>query len=323
MRRNALKLMAGATLAAVIGLTGTAGAQTYPAKPVKVIVPFAAGGGTDITARIWAELLGKRLNQRFLIENNAGAAGVLGTKSGIAAEPDGYTLTMGVASSIAINPHAMKNAGYDPVKDLQPVGMLAFSPWLMVVSSKMPIKSVPELIEYGKKQPGKLTFATWTGTGEIGRRVFEQRAGVELLAVPYQGSVAAMTDLVAGRASMTLLDISAALPFIKSGDVRVLAMTSSQRTPLLPDAPSMPEAGIQNYEVTSWVALFAPVGTPRAIVDKLNAETVSAMTEPETAKKLVELGLSPLPWNPDETKAFVAKESARWKQMVTETGGPS
>lgn len=318
MLKPSLRLVAVA-LAGLVATAGAATAQDYPEKPIKVIVPFSAGGGTDITTRLWADLMAERLGERILVENMGGAAGSIGTKAGIAADPDGYNLLMGVASTMAINPHAMPDIDYNPETDVEPVAMLAFSPWLMAASAKLPVDSVEELIQYDKDHPGELTFAGWTGTGEIGRKVFKLRSGVDLLPVPYPSSVAAMTDLIAGRASIALIDISAARPHVEAGDIKVLAMTSSQRTPLLPDVPSMSEAGVDNYEVTSWVALFAPVGTPKEIIDQLNKETVEAMNDPETTQKLLELGLQPLPWTPEETKAFVAKEGEKWKAMIEET----
>jgi tripartite-type tricarboxylate transporter receptor subunit TctC len=320
---RARRHLVGAALAlaalAVAPSLANAQAQDYPNKPVKLVVPFAAGGGTDVLARIWSDAIGKRLNRRFLVENQPGANGALGTMAGIKARPDGYTLTMGVASTMAINPHMMKDIGYT-ANDLQPVAMVGFSPWLMVASSKLPFQNVGDVIAYGKANPGKLTFASWTATGEIGRKGFVLRSGVDLLSVPYAGSVAAMTDLVAGRASLALLDISAALPFIQSGDVRPLAMTSSQRTALLPNVPSISESGIQNYDVTSWVILFAPVGTPSDIVAKLNTETIAALGDAEVKKRFDELGAEILEWDVAKVKAFVVAQNEKWAAMVAETG---
>src|SRR5262245_19957663 len=261
-------VLGSAVLLTSLAALGPAMAQDYPTKPIKVIVPFAAGGGTDVLARIWGEAMGPRLNQRIVIENQAGGNGAPGTLAGINAPPDGYTLVMGVASTVAINPYVLKNIGYT-VADLQPIAMVGFSPWLMAASAKMPFKSVPEMIAYAKANPGKLTMGAWTATGEIGRKALALRTGIEILAVPYQGSAAAMTDLVAGRTALALLDVSAAVPFLQSGDVRAIAMTSSQRTNLLPDVPSISEAGIKDYEVTSFGAIFAPLRTPKEIVEKL------------------------------------------------------
>ena len=314
----ARRRLIAAAVAVALGAPALASAQGYPTNPVKVVVPFAAGGGTDVLTRIWSDALGKRLNRRFLVENQPGANGALGTIAGIKSRPDGYTLVMGVASTMAINPHMMKDVGYT-MNDLQPVAMIGFSPWLMVVSSKLPFQSVGDLVAYGKANPGKLTFASWTATGEIGRKALVLRTGVDLLAVPYAGSVAAMTDLVAGRASMALLDISAALPFIQSGEVRPLAMTSPQRTTLLPNVPAITESGIRDYDVTSWVILFAPVGTPAEIVELLNKETIAALAQPEVNKRFVELGAEILEWDVAKVKAFVVAQNEKWAALVKET----
>jgi tripartite-type tricarboxylate transporter receptor subunit TctC len=315
-------LGAAALFAAVVAVTGAA-AQEYPTKPIKVIVPFAAGGGTDVIARIWGEAMGTRLKQRLIIENQAGGNGAPGTMAGIKANPDGYTLVMGVASTMAINPHILKGIGYQAT-DLQPVAMLAFSPWLMAASAKMPFKTVPEMIAYAKANPGQLTMAAWTATGDVGRKALSMSTGIEILAVPYAvpyaGSAAAMTDLVAGRAALALLDISAALPFLQSGDVRALAMTSSQRTSLLPNVPSIAEAGVRDYEVTSFVAVFAPLRTPKDMVDRLNRETNAALATPEVSKKFVDLGAEILSWDTARLARFVADENRRWAAMVKETG---
>lgn len=305
--------------ALLLSLTGNAAAQEYPNKPIKVVVPFAAGGGTDVIARIWGDVMSPRLKQRIIIENQGGGNGAPGTMAGIKASPDGYTLVMGVASTMAINPHMMKGIGYQAT-DLQPVAMLAFSPWLMAASAKMPFKTVPEMLAYGKANPGQLTMGGWTATGEVGRKALVLRTGVDILAVPYAGSAAAMTDLVAGRAALALLDISAALPFLQSGDVRALAMTSSQRSALLPNVPSIAEAGVKDYEVTSFVAVFAPLKTPTDIVDKLNRETNIALATPEVSKKFVDLGAEILNWNTAKLAEFIAAENRRWAAMVKETG---
>jgi len=319
---SAWKTIGLATLgsaALLLSLAGTTAAQEYPTKPIKVIVPFAAGGGTDVIARIWGDVMSARLKQRMVIENQGGGNGAPGTMAGIKSNPDGYTLVMGVASTMAINPHMLKGIGYQAT-DLQPVAMLAFSPWLMAASAKAPFKTTPEMIAYAKANPGQVTMGSWTATGEIGRKALAMRAGVDITSVPYAGSAAAMTDLVAGRAHLALLDISAALPFLQSGDVRALAMTSSQRTKLLPDVPSIAEAGVRDYEVTSFVAVFAPLRTPKDIVDKLNRETNAALATPEVSKKFVDLGAEILAWDTAKLAQFVADENRRWSAMVKETG---
>lgn len=314
-----LHLVAAAAVVAALTVTTALSAQEYPTKPIKAIVPFAAGGGTDVLARIWGEAMSPRLKQRIVVENQGGGNGAPGTLAGIKAAPDGYTLVMGVASTMAINPHMMKSIGYRAT-DLQPVAMLGFSPWLMAASAELPFKTVPEMIAYGKANPGKLTMAAWTATGEIGRKALALRTGIDILPVPYAGSAAAMTDLVAGRAALALLDVSAALPFLQSGKVRALAMTSSQRTALLPDVPSISEAGVKDYEVTSFAAVFAPLKTPREIVEKLNKETIAALNSPEISKKMAALGAEIVNWDTARLSQFIAAENQRWSKMVKETG---
>jgi len=229
MFRTAIRgTIAGAVVLAAssLALAPVVQADDYPNKPIKVIVPFGAGGGTDVLARIWSDAIGKRLGQRILVENMPGANGALGTKAGIKADPDGYTLLMGVASTMAINPATMKDIGYSHA-DVQPIAMIGLSPWLMVVSAKLPIHSVQELIAYGKANPGKLTYPAWSATGEMGRKLFVLRSGVDLLSVPYSGGVAAVTDMVAGRASVVMVDVSQVWPQVEAGELRPLAMTSS------------------------------------------------------------------------------------------------
>ena len=311
-------LGAAALLATSLALTAVAQVDDYPKRPIKVIVPFAAGGGTDVLARIWSDAVGKRLGQRILIENMGGANGAPGTVAGIKSAPDGYNLLMGVASTMAINPATMKDLEYKHT-DVQPVAMIGLSPWLMVVSAKLPVKSVQELIAYGKANPGKLTYPSWSATGELGRKLFVLRSGVDILSVPYTGGAAAVTDMVAGRASMVMVDVSQVWPQIEAGTLRPLAMTSSQRTPILPNVPSIAEAGIKDFEVTSYVAMFAPRGVPRAIIEKLNKETRTALAAPEVIKKFAALGAEFVDWDVAKTTEYVDGQAKRWVAVVKET----
>ena len=311
----------GLAVALGLGLAVPSTAQDYPNRPIKVIVPFGAGGGTDIATRMWGELLSEKLGQRVLVENMSGASGSIGTKAGIALEPDGYNLFAGVASTMAINPYAMKDIGYDPKTDVQPVTLMTYSPWIMIASAKLPIKNMDDLRKYAEENPGKLTYAGWTGTGEMGRKLFELRSGIELLPVPYKGSVEALTDIVAGRAAVTMLDISAARPFIDAGEVNVVALTSPERSPLMPDTPAMEESGVPDFNVLSWTGIFAPVGTPPEVLEKINAVTVEVMNTPEMVERLKGLGLEPRKFTIEEMEAFVAAEGEKWRKIIEETGG--
>jgi tripartite-type tricarboxylate transporter receptor subunit TctC len=298
---RAARMVAVLAMAAAAAVTG-ARADGYPSKPVKVIVPFAAGGGTDIFARVW------------------GAAGAIGTKAAIKATPDGYTLVMGVASTIAINPHTMGDIGYKPLTELTPISLIAYTPWIMVASSQLPFDRVDGLIDYDKKNPGKLTFASWTATGEIGRKLFALRAGVQIQPVPYDGAVAAMNDLVAGRASVAMLELGSAVPFIEAGKVKPLAVTGPSRTDLIKDLPAIAEAGVKDMDVNSWVALFAPAGTPDAVVAKLNAETSKILAKPDVKARLAKLGADVYLWSPAETAKFVREQSQIWAGVIGEVG---
>lgn len=322
-RRTARRLCVAAT-AAILGVAATLArvspvqADEYPSKPIKVIVPFSAGGGTDVLTRIWSDAIGKRLNQRILVENMPGAQGALGSKAGIKADPDGYTLLMGVASTMAINPATMSDLGYTH-KDVHPIAMIGLSPWLMVVTAKLPIHSVKELIAYGQAHPGELAYPVWSATGDLGRKLFIKRTGVDLLAVPYKGGVAAVSDLITGRISTVMVDVSQVWPQIESGELRVLAMTSSQRTPILPDVPSIAEEGVKDFEVTSYVVLFAPLGVPKDIVERLNRETRTALNDPAITKKFATLGAEITDWDVARTTEFVDSQARRWKSAVAET----
>jgi tripartite-type tricarboxylate transporter receptor subunit TctC len=256
-RRRAMQAAAAAVL--TLGLAaGPATAQDYPAKPITALVPFAAGGGTDTQTRIWGEAMAPLIGQRIVVENVPGAAGVIGTKQGIAAEPDGYTVVLGVASTITINPVINPEADYDVLADLQPVALIGYTPYVMVVANALNVKTLPELIDYDKAHPGELTFANWTGVGEMARKGLAVRTGMDMTAVPYKGMVDAMTDIIAGRASGTIVDLASALPFIRSGDVTPIVLTGPEKSAAVPDVQTIDEAGVKDYFIDSWVTMFVP-----------------------------------------------------------------
>ncbi|HTM77489.1 MAG TPA: tripartite tricarboxylate transporter substrate binding protein, partial [Devosia sp.] len=270
-----------------------------------------------------ADELGKATGQRFLVDNRPGAAGAIGTKAGIASDPDGYTLLMGVASTIAINPHTLVgDAGYDPIKDLRAVAVVAYTPWVLVGSAKLPFDDATKMLDYGKAHPDELTFGTWTATGEMGRKILELRSGVKLLPVPYDGAVAALNDLVAGRASVAMTDLSTAVPFIESGDINLLAVTGPERSNLMPDTPAISESGISNMDVNSWNVLFVPANTPDEIVNKLNELTNSILDTPEMRKKLAGLGADVYVYTPQQAADFVKTQNEAWGKVIAETTAP-
>src|SRR5690606_31470598 len=282
------------------------------------VVPFGAGGGADTQTRIWGEAMAPLIGQRIVVENVAGAASVAGTKQGIAAEPDGYTVVMGAASSIAINPASNPAADYNALEDLQPVAMIGYTPYVMVVANNLEVKTLPELIEYGKANEGALTYAGWTAVGEFARKGLELRTGLSMIPVPYQGATEAMTDVIAGRVSASILDISSALPFIRSGSVTPIVMTGPDKSPALPDGGTVVDAGVETYVIDSWIALFAPRGTPDDVVEYLNAKTREALKTQQVMDRYAELEIEVRDYDVEETGAFMARQIDAWAALIQE-----
>lgn len=300
--------------------TSSAIAQDYPNKTITAIVPFGAGGGTDTQTRMWAEAMAKIIGQRIVVENISGASGVIGTKRGIGSDSDGYTLLMGVASTMAINPQTKKAADYVPLESLQPVALIGYTPYVMVIANDLKIKTLPELLKYGKMNEGKLTFAGWTGVGEMARKGLEVRTGLKMTQVPYKGMVGAMTDIIAGRVSGTIVDLASALPFIRSGDVTPIVLTASEKSPAVPNVQTIDEAGVKNYFIDSWVTLFAPKGTSKEMVEYLNAKTREALQTKHIKERYEELAIEFRDYSVAETTAFIEQQIEGWKSLVKETG---
>jgi tripartite-type tricarboxylate transporter receptor subunit TctC len=312
-----LRSLAIATaVAAATFIGGGASAQQYPAKNITAIVPFAAGGGADTQTRIWGGAIGPIISRRIIIENNGAAAGIPGTKQGIAAEPDGYTVLMGVASTITINPFSNKAADYRPLKDLKAVAMIGYTPYVLVVANNLNIKTFPELMKYGKENPGKLTYASWTSVGDLARRGLELRSGLAMTLVPYKGSVDAINDVVAGRASAAIADSGSIMPFIKSGAVTPIAITTPQKSTSLPNVPTIDTLGVKDYIIDSWVAMFAPKDTPNEIVDFLNAKTREALKTKAVQDRYAEVAIEYLDYNVAETQAFMERQTQSWKSLI-------
>jgi tripartite-type tricarboxylate transporter receptor subunit TctC len=323
LRRGMLQLGAAAIAIAATGLgLGAAMAQDYPNRPITAVVPFGAGGGADTQTRIWAESFADIAGQRIVIENVPGTAGVAGTKQGINAEPDGYTVVMGTASTIAINPVSNPAADYYPPRDLRPVAVIGYTPYVMVVANDLGVKTLDELIAYGKANEGALTYAGWTAVGEFARRGLELRTGLVMTPVPYPGNTEAMTDVIAGRASGAILDISSALPFIRSGSVTPILMTGPDKSPALPEVQTVVEAGIQNYIIDSWVSLFVPRDTPDDVVTFLNEATREALKTDASKKRYAELEIEMRDYDVSETEAFMAKQIEDWAKLIQEAGPP-
>ncbi|PPE66225.1 tripartite tricarboxylate transporter substrate binding protein [Caldimonas caldifontis] len=318
-KRPTLKLLAGAALLAVSG--GLFAQANYPTKPVRVVVGFAAGGTTDVIARLVAQKLSESMGQQFIIENRAGAGSNLGAQAVARADADGYTL---YASSVAntINMSLFAKPGYDFANGMDAVALFAKVPNLLVVHPSVPVKNVQEYIAYAKANPGKVTFAS-SGNGSsihLSGELFKQMTGVDMTHVPYRGSAPAISDLIGGQVQSMFDNMPSALPHVQGGKLRALAVTSAQRSAAAPDVPTLAEAGVPGYDVQSWFGLNAPKGTPKAIVDKLNAEVNKALALPDVQKRLAELGAVASPMSPAAYDKFIKAEVAKWAPVVKASG---
>ncbi len=313
---------AAGTLGLLTSIAPGALAQSYPSKPITLVVPFTVGGTTDILARLVGQQLSERLKQRVIVENRPGAGANIGTAQVARAAPDGYTLLMGTIGTHAINQSLYKNLTFDPIKDFAPVTRVAMVPNVLVVNPSLPVKSVQELIAYGKANPGKLTFAS-AGSGSsihLSGELFKSMTGVNMLHVPYKGSSPAVTDLIGGQVTTMFDNLPSSMPHIKSGKLRAVAVTSAKRSPSLPDVPTVAEAGLSGYEATSWFGILAPAGTPAPIINQLNTQIVQALSDPEVRKQMAEQGAEPHPEKPDEFAAFIGSETAKWAKVVKDSG---
>ena len=327
LRRAALALCAAALLPALGTLTATqAHAQTgdWPnAKPISYVVPFTAGGSTDIIGRTIANKLQESLKQAVVVENKPGQAGGIGASFVAKAAPDGYTLFGGTISTHAINASLYKNLSYHPVKDFEPVALVATLPNVLIINPSLGVNNVAELIALLKKDPTKRMFAS-SGAGtstHLAGEMFGDLIGVKLTHVPYKGTPPALTDVAAGQVSFMFEQMTAALPLAKAGRVKLLAVTTGKRITLAPELPTMIESGVPGFEMSSWQAIYAPKGTPKAIVQKLNAEIVKALKQPDVQAKLQDqLGMNIVGSTPEELAAHMDKEIPRWADLVKKSG---
>ena len=319
MKRVA-RWMLGAAFALLAA--GVAGAQSWPAKPIRWIVPFAPGGTTDILARTISDKLTIALGKPVIVENNPGAGGGVGAVQTAKAAPDGYTIMGGTISTHAINASLYKTLPYDPVKDFTPITLIARVPNLLVVNPDVPAKNVKELIALMKANPSKYTFASsGNGTSQhLSGELFKSMAGVDMQHIPYKGSPAALQDVVSGQVTMTFDNITTAWPLAKAGKLRALAVTTAKRSPIAPDVPTLAEAGLAGYEIGSWQGVFAPAGTPVDVVKRLNTEIVKIINMPDVREKLVGLGAEPVGNTPDEFAALVKSEVVKWAAVVKQSG---
>lgn len=293
-------------------------AAQYPSKPITIVVPFTSGGTTDILARLIGQRLSDRWKVPVVVDNKPGAGGNIGSAQVARSEPDGYTLVMGTIGTHAINPSMYSNMRYDVVKDFSPITRAAMVPNVLVVNATAPFNSVKELIAYAKANPGKLTFGS-SGHGttlQMSGELLKVISQVDLVHVPYKGSSPAIADLLGSQISMIFDNLPSALPHIKAGKLKALAVTSSQRVPQLPNVPTMVEAGVPGYDVMSWFGLLAPANTPKPIIDKLNQAIVEILKTPDVQQQIEAQGAIPTPETPDQFAAFIRNEIEKWNKVV-------
>jgi tripartite-type tricarboxylate transporter receptor subunit TctC len=293
----------------------------YPDKPVRIVVGFSAGGTTDVIARIMAKELTESLGQSFVVENKPGAGSNIATDQVKRADPDGYTLLF-VAVTSAINQTLYKNVNFDLTKDFTPVALGAKVPNILVVNPQVPVKSVQELVDYAKKNPGKLAFAS-SGSGtsiHMAGELFKMQTGIDVLHVPYKGSAPAVTDLIGGQVQFMFDNMPSAWPHVQSGKLRALAVTTTERSKSAPDVPTMKESGFANFDVSSWFGLIAPAGTPPEVVNKLNAAMVKALDKPEVQLSFEKLGAVGVKTTPAEFGQFIKSEVEGWAPVVKASG---
>lgn len=310
-----------ACLLALAIAPGLAGAQTYPSKPVRWIVPFQPGGTTDIIARLVGQKLSELWGQTVVIENRPGASALIGTQAGAKAAADGYTLTFAYNGNMTMNPNLIRKLPYDPVKDFSHVSMIVGSPFVLVVNPQVPAQSLQELIALAKASPGKLNFAVGGGAGNLSGELFKAMAGVDMLSIAYKGNAPSLNAVLAGEASVMFETTTAALPHVKTGKLRALGVTTAKRSPLLPDVPAIAEV-VLGYSVNLWFGASVPAGTPKEIVDQLNADISRVARTPELKEKFASLGLEPLGGTPEQITAAIKTEIDTWARVVRDAKIP-
>ena len=312
--KASLKLCA-ALIAAACSLA--AGAQSYPTKPVRIVVPFPAGGGVDLTARIVGQKLTDYLGQQVVIDNRAGAAGTIGAEHVAKSAPDGYTLLVAGPGSVAVAPLLFPKLGYNPLKDLAPITMLVTMPYIIVAHPSVPAKNAAELIALAKANPGKLNMASGgAGTGQhLAGEFFNVLAGIKMIHIPYKGTAPAIADIMGGHADLTFSDPSV-LPQLQAGRLKVLGVSGTKRYPPLPNVPTVNESGLPGFDALNWYPLMAPAGLPRDLVMRLNTEAIKALNAPDVNDKLMTQGLIPTPMSPEQLGQFIREDYERWAKVI-------
>lgn len=318
-----LKKWITATLTVLLfSLGGSALADDYPNRPVKIVVPFPPGGATDVAGRLVAERLQKAFGKPFVVENRSGASGNIGVAEVVRSPADGYTLVVGAPQTLTINPLLFKNIPFDPQKDLEPVVMVASVPNVLIVNKNLLVNSVPELIQYIKDNPGTVRYGSSSvgGTPHLSSEMFASMIGAKIEHIPYRGSAPALQDLLGGHIEMMFDNLPASLPQIRAGAVKALAVTTLQRSKSAPDIPTLDEQGVKGFESRGWFSLLAPAGTDQKIVEKINKAVNEALQDPEFRERLASVGADPVGGSPQDFRKAIQAESERWAKVIQEAG---
>ena len=320
--RSHIVLAALAIVAAGLSPARAGAQDAYPSRRITMVVPFPAGAATDSIARSIAQDLTKAWGQPVTVENRAGATGSIGSAYVAHAAPDGYTLLVNTTSSHTMGPNLLRQKSFDPIKDFKPVTLLVWAPNVLVVNPRVPARSVKDLIALAKQEPGKLDFAS-SGTGssiDLAAEMFDKEAGIRMTHVPYKGAAPAIADLLGGQVDLMFDTVAEALPHIRSGKLRALGVTTTHRSPSLPDVPTIAEAGLPGYEMAAWIGLMAPAGTPDAIVDKLNRQIAIILDDPALRARIVAQGMEPAPSTPAMFEAQIVREVPKYATVIKEAG---
>jgi tripartite-type tricarboxylate transporter receptor subunit TctC len=316
--------LAGSCVMTAVGVAGAWAQATtgWPAKPIRFIVPFPPGGPLDITARLLGVRMSETFAQPVLIDNRPGAGGSLGAELAARAAPDGYTILMGALSTHAVNPYLYPKLGYDPVRDFAPITLVANVPNILIVNPTVKAESVKELIALARAQPGRLAFGSGgSGSGgHLAGELLKSIAKIDITHVPYKGSAPAVADLIGGQINLMFDNLASALPQIKAGKVRALAVTTARRSGFVPDLPTMQEAGVAGFDISTWFGVFAPAGVAAAVIDRLHGETVRILQLPETRERLAVFGAEPVGNTPAQFAAFIKAEQPKYQRIIRESG---
>ena len=312
----------GALFFSIAAVNGFAFAQAYPNKPIKYVVPYPPGGPLDTVARLLGQKISERIGQPIIIDNKPGAGGNIGADSVAKSPPDGYTILMGAVATHAINPTLYSKIPYDPIKDFAPITLIGITPNVLVVHPSVPVKTVSELTALAKSQPGRLTFASGSNgsAGHLAGELYKSMTGTDLLHIPYKGGAPAVTDLLAGQVNLMFDNLANSLPYIKSGKLRAIAVTTQKRSIYAPELPTIAESGLPGFDVSTWFGVFAPANTPKEVVTRLHDEFVYALSLPDVKEKLAGLGVEPVGNTPEAFAAYIKTEAAKYADLIRKSG---